>query len=556
MRPFLTALITLAFLFPIVGATATAETDADPGLFLFHDLTQNATAWVGQPHTFGYVLLDGEGMTQVHKQGCIVVEQNGVVLYETTADSSHDYNALNTFTFTFERAGPFTVWVAIPDGECDETILFEDEILGVAKRPAEPTRVAIAKIQGPEQPPAETLAARIGIGAFYAPAHDTADGTRWDNTTGFLEIRRPGDEWLALRVPLEDSTGGEEEMSICYRFPHPGPWLLRAVVEDRTEPARFAPVATTRIIEVTTMPAGAVTTPEDYCPATQRGCVAPDVNTAADSERFRLRTTIDPQASSSPFSRFVLNALVYDADAGRPAANATYSAMVQSMAQDCNQFLLATRTLTGDAGVADLVMHWPDPGQYAFQVEAAKGDWADRTTLLFTVGEVLPIHGIPMPGTAGAVIVTADGLSDFVAGESGTVTFFSADPTGRAAAHSEIDFQILREEWGTPLVQNKLHTHGSGSFDFTYTFAEPGDYLLVVDPVTIHGEATPDYYYGSLGGELVVPFTVAEGPGLEDNTTEDEDDRELEGDSTIPGAGVLFLVIASAIGLAIRRRSD
>lgn len=546
MRSIVTLAVAFAFMIPVAGATDAPAEAAETGLHLVHDLGANHTAWIGQPYSFGYVLLDAEGMTQVHQQGCIVVEQNGVVLYETTADSSHDYNALNTFQFTFERAGPFTVWVAIPDGACGEGVQYEDELEGVAKRAPATMNVTVeldTAAGSSDVPPRQ----------MTVTALDEA-GEPVQDVRALVEIRRPDDGWLALRAPLASSDDPEQPMAFCYEFPEGGEWLVRAIVSDAAEPPRFAPTTATAIADRS----NSLVSPSNggmaalTCPEATDACEPVDgvASTAEDADPV-LRTAIDPQASSTPFSRFVLNAVLVDSETAAPTGAPAYEAWIRS---SCMEPLFYSSHLASSGPLLDLVFHWPEAGQYEFAATATADGKATSNTLDFTVGEVLPVHGIPMPATVGAVIVTADGLDDFSAGEPGTVTFFSSDASGTAAAHSEIDFQILRSEWGPPLVQNKLHTHASGSFEFGYTFVEPGDYVLVVDPVTIHGEATPDYYYGELGGELVVPFSVADGPGLVDNVTDPVDDTDLEGDSQIPGAGLVALLAAVAVGVALRRR--
>lgn len=545
MRYIITLLVALAFLLPVAGATDAPAEAAEAGIHLVHDLGDNHTAWVGQPYSFGYVLLDAEGMTRVHQQGCIVVEQNDVVLYETTADSSHDYNALNTFQFTFERAGPFTVWVAIPDGQCGDGVQFEDQIEGMAKRAPEAGANVSAEVtvaEGADSPGLHQIEVQT-VGADGAPVN---------GTEAVVEVRRPGDDWMVLRAPISEAADGHG-LWLCAYFGE-GDWLVRATVVDAAPMPRFAPTSATTTVSVGSDAGLVQPANQGTCPEASEACSTQGAAASAERDDVAaLRTTVDPQASSSPFSRFVLNAVQVDTNTAAPTGQPSFTALVREES-GCQMPIFYAPGVASMGPLMDLVIHWGGPGQYQFDVTATEDGHASSGGLAFTVGQVLPIHGIPMPGTAGAVIVTADGLDAFSAGEPNTVTFFSADPTGTAAAHSEIDFQILRTDWGPPLVQNKLHTHASGSFDFTYTFAEAGDYALVVDPVTIHGEATPDYYYGELGGELVVPFTVADGPGLVDNVTEDDEDTELEGDSAIPSVGFVALVVAAAIGLGLVRR--
>lgn len=511
-RPFLILpLLGLGLLAPGVVAEP-----GEPAVFVLHDVPDNGYTYVGNPNTFGYVILDAGRATMEHQDGKIVVTQNDVVLYETNVDSSHDYNGLNTFQIAFPMVGPYTVHAEVP---LSGSVVLSDDFTGYV-HPNPATTVATVDLE---------TAVTGHAGKFTVRVLDAA-GAIVPHSDAIVEVRRPVDEWLLFRTHLHTH---EEPMSFAYTFPANGEYLIRAVgynAYPSEEGPWFAPVATTSKL---TVGAG-------------DGVADADLKTATGTPPYKLLTTVDPQDKSSPFSRFTVSALVFDTKADDFVAHVNFEAAIVDATTGA--VLYRSSSLHEYDGHYEATIHWPTPGAFKFIVNAVGKGWVQRAELPFTVSTATPA-GAP---ALGALVVDAQGLDALKSGEPQTITFSATTPLGTPATHSEIDYQVVRTAWGAPILANKLHTHEDGRFTMQATFPEEGDYLFVLDPVTIHGEITPQYYYGQVGGSLVVPFHVAAGPALP-NVAAPTVAPTLGAPKELPGFELALLAGAALVALARRR---
>ena len=530
MKPlfwFLSALVVLGFV-----ATSVPAKPGEATLYLLHDVPDDGYTYVGNPVHFGYVLLDADGTTSVHKQGKIKVTQNDVILYETDADASHDYDALNTFEIAFPVPGPYQVHVEIPGAG---SVVPQADFSGYVW-PNEDGVMAHVEIDMPDEVPDGTP---IPI-TVKVTDHN---GTLIPHSDAILEVRRPADEWLVFRTHLHTH---EDAMKLFYIFPGTGGFLVRVVAYmafPTAEGVHFAPVAATKNVLVTDGQPG----------SGSKGAPEAPTGTPSSQDAYRLFLTIDPQASTTPWSRFVVSGLVYDVKNDRFLPHVNFEARIDD---PVGFVVFQSASLHEYDGVYDAVINLPYASEYTLTLKATHQGWVGLATQKFTVAEVLPTDGTPLPSAAGAVIVKAQGLDALKSGLPSHIRFDAETVAGTPAMHSEIDYQILRTAWGPPLLQNKLHTHDSGSFEVDVTFPEPGDYLLVVDPVTIHGDVSPQYYYGQVGGKLTVPLKVAMGTPLpvELPPTEADGTDGLPVEQKLPGFGLLAALGSAAGAVFLRRR--
>jgi hypothetical protein len=515
---FLSLLLALAWLPP---AHAGSE---GPKLYLLHDVPDDGYTYVGNVNHFGYVLQDADGSLSVHHNGVLEVSQNGVVLYRTTPDSGHDYDVLNTLQVAFPVAGPYEVKGTVPlSGSVNAEAVFHGNVSGEA-----PNMTAKIEVESKgavvDGTPVE----------FTVRLTDAATGALIPHSDAIVEVRRPDDQWLVFRTHLHTH---EEAMTFQYLFPNAGDYLVRAVgymaFPDAAAP-RFAPVAATRTVSVSS---GTLESGNAGIPAKP---------TAMASGRYELQTSIDPQDSNTPFSRTVVSGLVFDREADAYVPHVNFEAWIDEPA---GHTIFHSKSLHEYDGDYDVVLNLPYPSKYTLTLQATRGDWTGVVTKDFTIAEV--VTGSPLVTSAGGVVVTAKGLDGLKSGSPSSLTFQSRTLAGTAAQHSEIDFEILRAAWGPPLLQNKIHTHATGDFQVDVTFPEAGDYLLVVDPVNIHGEPDAQYYFGEVGGPLVVPLKVAPGVPL----------VAMPASAPPPAAAPLelpappaFLVLAALAGLVLWRR--
>lgn len=520
----LVGLVAVGLVLPLGAAQAPRQ----PQLFLLHDVPDDGYTFVGNPVHFGYVLLTGERTTTVHRQGIIRIVQNNVTLYETTPDAGHDYNALNTFAIAFPVPGPYEVFAQVP-GTVSYTATFKGTVF-----PATDVIRAFVELKAP-------ASAQTGVPTEFEVAVKDTGGAVIPHSDVLFEIRRPADQWLLFRVHLHTH---DEPMKLRFAFTEPGAHLVRAVgymAYPGPGDPRFAAVVSTRTVEVVPGPTSAL--PQN----------PPSLPAAKGENRYTLLTTVDPQVSNTPFSRSVLSVLVYDSTTDTLVPHVDFSAVLTNAG---GRVLFHSDTLHEYDGHFDVTVSRLVPERYSLIVSAEKGDWVGQARIDFVVAEVFPGAGggTPLISSAGAVVVKARGLDALQSGSPQRIRLDAQSVAGTPAMHSEIDLQIVREPWGPPLLLNKVHTHASGTFEMDATFPEPGDYQLILDPLTVHGEPTPRYYFGEIGGRLVVPLKVAPGVPLPNVPALEVPAAPLEDEGAqIPGPG-LFLALMGAVGAILLGR--
>lgn len=519
-----------------VAAFPAATGDAgESTLVLLHDVRDDGYTYVGNPVQFGYMLLDAEGRPTVHHNGRISVTQNDVLLYETSLEAGHDYNVLNTMTVAFPAPGPYKVRGEVPlAGSVVKTAEFEGFVFPVENGTSAQIHV-------------DRTASGLNSGGLVHAGNtvqydvwiEDGQGNLLPHTDALVEVRRPDDFWLLFRTHLHSHN---EKMQFRYTFTQPGTYLLRAVGYNAfpdPEAPPFAPVSETQAVEV------AVTT-------VQGGQNAPEkLPDATGSTPYKFLTTFDPYDHNTPFSRTVLSVVVHDGTTGFAVPHVNFEALLQDA---LGRTLFHSRTLHEYDGHFELTTNQLLPGQYTLTVNAAQKGWIHQEELPFLVGTVLPPE-IALANAAGGVVVTAQGLEGVQSGTPTAVKFSASTLAGTPAMHSEIDFQIARTLWGPPILQNKVHTHDSGTFEVTLTFPEAGDYVLLVDPLTIHGDPTPQYFFGELGGRLAVPLSVKPGPAFPYRLPVEPETVTPAAERVLPGpAAAMGLLTALGVAALLGRR--
>lgn len=546
MRLFQILIITCALVvLAVPTAPASHAVEESSGFVVLHDVPDSGYTYVGNPVQFAAIKVNPDGSPTTHQDVPIRVTQNGIVLYETSSTAGHDYDGLNPFTIAFPSSGPYTVTAldgashehgqslsAARDAALDhghETNVFEGFVY-----PADHTTNATVEVQRTSE------AAALGLTSFEVQVLDD-DGQIIPHSDALIEIRRASDGWLLFRTHLHTH---DEPMSFAYGFETPGEYEVSAtgyMAFPTKTGERFA--ATTQSIPVS------VQAPQ--------GVPEPDPSTiplpeAMGQNSTQLYSSIDPYASNTPASRTTISGLVWDPEASGFVPHVNFVALVRH--QVTGHVAFYSDSLHEYDGNFDFTIQRTVPGPYEAVLVAERGDWIKRTTVEFLVAEVLPPELLPSGG--GAVIVDAPQILSATSGRPTSVTFTAMTQAGTPAMHSEIDFQLLRTTGGPPILQNKIHTHGSGTFDVDITFPDAGSYVLVLDPLVIHGDPTVQFYWQDVGGALQVPLTVAEGETFP-TTLPELDDPALpapEDAASLPGAGAWFALLAGSVAVALRRR--
>lgn len=518
----------------MLGALAptTSSQQAQPRLLILHDVPDDGFAYVGNPNQFAFLVLTEEGKTTVHKNGKIVVTQNGVKLYETLGGSqgtstAHDYDAFNSFMIAFPVEGPYTVHAEVPYAA---GLKLSADFQGTVHAIPSPVKAALQVVA-----PSAMASAMVGAPVNFEFKVVDEAGTLLPHTDALFEVRRADSQFLLFRTHTHTH---DAPMKLTYRFAEQGDYTIRIVgytAYPSLDTPGFAPVSQT--LRVRAMGSATPGAP----------MVSPPSTTAAPATgKYVLATTYDPETTVTPFGNIRLNTLVLDAETRLPVAHVNFEA---TLTDPRGAIVFQSMSLHEYDGNLEVVTQNSAPGDYRLRVMASQGDWSAYTDLNFRVVPVSGAYG------AGPTIIKATGLDKLVSGTPSKIEFAAQTLAGTPHQHSEIELHVnAGTTLGAPLLLNKLHTHMDGKFSVEVVFPEAGDYTLLLDAETVHGDPTPAYYYDRLGNSLLVPVKVAPGVPLPNVPALEVPAAPLEDEGAgIPGPG-LFLAVLAAVGAILLGR--
>lgn len=545
MSPLLVVLMVRTYILAILASVSLAfaatpvAAQAQPLVLNIHDVADDGYTHVGNPTNFGYVLLNDDGVSNVHKNGQLRITQNGVLLYETAGlSNAHDYDALNPVFFAFPRQGPYEVASSVV---ASAALTINNTFTGHVH---EATDLVKAKIDAEDMPSSAT----VNEPNTFVFSIKSDAGTLLEHTDALFEVRRAADNWLVFRTHVHTH---KEAMALDYAFPEAGDYVIRIVgyqaFPGKTDIA-FEPVTYTKEVTATLEPP--VNVPQTI-PREASTIEADD----AEAPYVLVLTSDPPGSAGAPstvgaFGNVRLNALVYDTMNKTLVPHVNFEASIASTA-GVERF--ASKALHEYDGHLEVVDQESTPGMYTYTVTAMKGEWKETQTLQFNV---VPTAGANAPPGAGITIVTATGLDNIKAGVPQKIEFLAATLAGTPHGHSEIEIQVLRgDRTGAPILINKLHTHGDGKFGATITFPDEGDYTLVMDVNTVHADATPRYYFEEVGKAPVVSLKVAKGVELPNvpysGMVSGAEGPDVGGESPLP---LIVGILAVAAAVFVRRR--
>lgn len=514
----------------LLAPTAMAAT---PRVFILHDATDDGYTYAGNLNQFGWVLLDEEGKTHVHKNGKIRILQDGNILYETLGGSgystAHDYDALNPFLYRFMSPGNYTVQASVNvssgvalSAEFNGTVVERRDLVEAALEPvgAIPSTVALARpvpfkfeVRGPGGKPLEHVDA-------------------------LFEVREAATNWLVFRTKLHAHSG---PMEAEFSFLEGGSYQVKVIAfQAYPEPLApaFQPVARTWTVEAKDAPS----------PVGSIGGFRSD----AGDGRYMLLHTYDPAPPGpdytgtpvvGPQGNVRLNALVYDGKEKRLVPHVDFRATLLNAAE---HVLYRSTSLHEYDGVHEVITSPGLPGDYRLQLTAKTENWTASKELSFRITpptNLLPgVSGSPpsvLPPCVGPVRITVDGVTPLF--EEGTVGFAARLLSGDPCPHSEIEIQ-WQDEKGVPFVINKLHTHADGKFGIYARAPATGAHRLVLDAESIHSDPATSFEpsFLSILAHAPVP-SPPEGPVPLQPTA-------------VPGFELVFVGLAAALLVSFRRR--
>lgn len=498
---------------------------AGTGTVIAHDAPASGRTYVGDLQQFDVLDLGDNLLPDFHQQNHIRVTQSGATVFETTADSGHDYDGVNAFALSFPQPGPYSVEALDDHG------------------------MAIAGFSGNVSEPNHPQAVHIGLDlpvnpAALVPATFTyslldANGTLVPHSDALFEVRQAGA--LLFRTHTHSHT---EKQSLAYMFPAPGNYQVRIVgylAYATGHNREFTQAVSTSDLLVVAAPPMPAVPPLPMVPPS-------DMNLATSvpaGTNCTLVGTFDPYTQVGPYTQQHLEVLVMETHGHATVQHVNFKAKLTGPLG----VVFTSETLHEYDGIYDLAVRESVFGTYTLSIDADKG--AGCTGHIDLSYAVVPVG---FSTSAGPQLYDVGGLDHLVAGIPANLTLFAHDPAGNPFAHSEVDLQWLDAN-GAITLQAKLHTHADGKFAFTYAPPTAGAGTLRISPTQLDAGFTPVFYGAKIGDNLDFPVTVA--PSLLNTTgAAGKDGVNLQAE-IVPGLELpaISLVVIGAALLVVRRRA-
>jgi hypothetical protein len=501
MRLVLAAALAL-LLVPMAGAQGHAHGGAS-GVLIVADALVGGQVHAGDLAQFSVLAVGDDAVPDFHQGIPVRVTLNGVVLFETTPDSGHDYDGIQTFAVTFPVPGPYRVEALGDDGS--PLAVFEGVALAGEPRPAQ------ARIDGPASVP-------VGALAEYTMWPEDLDGRLLEHFYALFEVRDGAS--VVYRAKLHGHGGHEHgALRAAVAFPRAGSYDVTAVLfqADTTgpQPQQFLPVAHTLAVDVTMAP------PQPAVPVLPPAGDRNRVVEAAGT-KGRLLGTFDPYAEVGPTTMQHIAVLALD-EADRLVRHVDFKG---ELLGPLGQVLFSSEHLHETDGLLDFATTQPAPGVYTFRATDPGGAVLEAPYVVRPPVEALSV---------GPQALRHSGLADLSLGVPANALLSIRDLAGRPFDHGEVDLVALGPG-GAPWLMAKLHTHADG--DYAFAFTAPGEGSHTPFPL----EARPTTF-----DVAPVVFTVGPGPGLPEAPVKPSDDVDAP---ALP----LVLLLAAFVLAAARRR--
>lgn len=511
----LVALLALAMTSALPPAEAQGHEHGAVGpTILAHDGPVDGRQFAGNLAHFAAIAHGDDAVPDFHQDVPMRVTLDGVVLFETTPDSGHDYDGVNVLDVVFPHAGRYKVEALDASGAAIDS--FEGEVLPA---PALQARLGTSE-------PMDVLAG-VPVTYGYTVREAAADGAQIDHSDCWFEVLLDGATLLRTKTHTH-----REEQQLQVTFPAAGTYDVRFTCFQAYPSANatlFAPFAVERSIGVGAGPplpllAGpSVNDGQQAMPPTALNAVV----TGAAGGDLLLVGTFDPYTIVGPDTLQHLNVLAVDPATGTPRQHVDFEATLTAPG---GGVLFASATLHEYDGIYELATRNAVPGLYTLEVWAEAGSWRDRVLMQWLVAP--PVA----PTSAGPVGLVLDQGSPR-GGDPGAY-LFSATAAAGPFAHGEIELQVFGAS-PVPLLRTKLHTHDDGTFPFTLALPE-GPHRFDADPFPLMPEAV--VVEAASFTVPVAPAAAASGP------------EDAPAEQAAPAAPVALLALALAALVLARRR--
>lgn len=518
-------ILTLAVGLPPAAGQGHDHGAAGGPILLTHDGPADGRQFAGNLAHFAAIARGDDAIPDFHQDLPLRISLDGVVLFQTSPDSGHDYDGINVVDLVFPHAGTYLVEALGADGATVAS--FGGEVL-----PAPNATVRI----GSGQNPTDLVLAGQPVRFTHEVLPEDAAGSRVAHTDCWFEVVRNGATWFRTKTHTHD-----EAQAVDYAFPEAGTYTVRTTCFQAFPSAKatlFLPAVVEHTVDVLpgaplgSLASMAVNDGSSPLPPTDLNAVV----LGAPGGVLQLVGTFDPYTVVGTNTLQHLTAAAIDPTTGVPRQHVDFEASLAGPAG----ILFASTTLHEYDGLYELAARQAVPGVYTLTVKAESGDWSDTIQMAYTV--VAPV----VPTSAGAVAygLQGDPLPSGPLAPQGTEYILTAIASSGPFAHSEVEVRAIGPYSQVPVLQAKLHTHADGTFPFTAAFLNgPGGTVLQVDGFPLMPEAV--LVPAGTQFTLLVPHAEAYTSAIPGG----------EAAQTLPAAGVLVALLALAVVGMGRRRA-
>lgn len=534
LRAAAVTLLMCTFLAPSAPAQA-HEHGLGGDVVIAHDVPADGRTYVGALNHFAVIVKGDDPVPDFHNDIHARVVLNDAVLFETTPDSGHDYDGVNSFDVVFPVPGAYRIEALDVDDDGKLVAMFSGTV--------HPAPGAMA----PQAELVLTASSSAPTGQVLAgqPVHFTIDltdaaagGERIEHSDAWFEA------WKEGRLEFRAKTHTHDELQeLDYAFQEAGTYTVRVtgfLAFPSANAETFAPVVLEQQITVLPgVPLSAVHPESPPMPALGGG--VPPINAVVEGTpggEYLLLGTFDPYTVVGPDTLQHLNALVVDPATGEPVQHVDFSAVLHG----ASTHLFSSGTLHEYDGILEITTRQLLPGAYTLDVTADRGDWSDTIHMTYLVTpQVVPLN-------VGPVAFNLRQDAGGAAGETADFVLHGSDQAGQPFAHNEVEFRLFGPgadpATTVPLYAGKLHTHDDGDYGFRLAFPEAGSYLLSFTP-------TPLMANPVLLTAQEFRIDVVDGPGLPTAPAEAGDAGAGKDAPSLPAALLLAALALAATG---RRR--
>lgn len=506
-------------LLPATQAQDHAHGGAGPIRLVTH-LADPAVTFVGSMNGFTALALGDDEVPDFHQDLPMRITLDGAVLFQSNADSGHDYDGVQTVWVVFPHSGAFLV-----------------EALGEDGTPA-------ATLQGTVLPTPDGGYGYSWSGGLTFPLGGgdvvVTDEGSFD---AWADVRNGARLVSTATVHADDGSLAWTYMPPGLSVPQPAPLVFAARPSaNETRPALLLPG-----FGVPTVGSG---TPDAVALAPGLG-LPTDTNAVVDvtGDGLRLMGTYDPwtRVGTETLQNLAILGL-------RPDGTLVDDLRLQAaLVGPRNGVVWSSSDILERDGIWEFASVQAEPGVYVLHAEATSS--AGTATIDVPYLVTPPID----PAGAGPITIDVGVPATVRAGEAVPITVTVTDATGAAFDHSEVLLDVFGPWTDTGgmlsgdavvapsayTLRAKLHTHADGRMTVDYAFPVAGEYTLWLSPSSL--EARPV----AIGGAPLsfaakaVQLTVL--PGA--NVTSDSPTAEA------PSLGApLLLAGLAGVAVLLRRR--